>query len=248
MLAPAACVPLPAQRIGLRYHDREGHVLCRGEYLVDFDHPMRLFRETGEVTMKSRAEVSGRSRTESRLLKLLLLSFVGAAISGTALVGFALGDTLELRTGQIVQGRFVGGSPLNIRFEVDGKEQIFATKDVLNIGFSDVSDVSDVSSAPAPPAAPAPPVDSAATPAPTAPIAQSAAAPLPTHSDLPDAPVASSAARRSPSAAQAITIPAGTSLLVRMVDGVDSSTSRVGDPFQASLESDLVRWRHRGRA
>ncbi|MGA8013524.1 MAG: hypothetical protein WB949_13925, partial [Candidatus Acidiferrales bacterium] len=190
--------------------------------------------------MKSRAEVSGRSRTESRLLKLLLLSFVGAAISGTALVGFALGDTLELRTGQIVQGRFVGGSPLNIRFEVDGKEQIFATKDVLNIGFSDVSDVSDVSSAPAPPAAPAPPVDSAATPAPTAPIAQSAAAPLPTHSDLPDAPVASSAARRSPSAAQAITIPAGTSLLVRMVDGVDSSTSRVGDPFQASLESDLV--------
>ena len=149
MLAPAACVPLPAQRIGLRYHDREGHVLCRGEYLVDFDHPMRLFRETGEVTMKSRAEVSGRSRTESRLLKLLLLGFVGAAISGTALVGFALGDTLELRTGQIVQGRFVGGSPLNIRFEVDGKEQIFATKDVLNIGFSDVS---DVSSAPAPPA------------------------------------------------------------------------------------------------
>ncbi len=99
--------------------------------------------------MKSRAEVSGRSRTESRLLKLLLLGFVGAAISGTALVGFALGDTLELRTGQIVQGRFVGGSPLNIRFEVDGKEQIFATKDVLNIGFSDVS---DASSAPAPPA------------------------------------------------------------------------------------------------
>ncbi|MDR3722368.1 MAG: hypothetical protein P4L00_12265 [Candidatus Acidoferrales bacterium] len=187
--------------------------------------------------MKSRAEVSGRSRTESRLLKLLLLGFVGAAISGTALVGFALGDTLELRTGQIVQGRFVGGSPLNIRFEVDGKEQIFATKDVLNIGFSDVSDASN---APTPPAAPAPSADSAAAPATPAPVAQSAAAPPPTRSDLPDAPVANSAARRNPPAAQAITIPAGTSLLVRMVDGVDSSTSRVGDPFQASLESDLV--------
>jgi hypothetical protein len=39
---------------------------------------------------------------------------------------------------------------------------------------------------------------------------------------------------------QAITIPAGTSLLVRMIDGVDSSTNKVGDIFHGSLESGLV--------
>src|SRR6202011_568880 len=37
-----------------------------------------------------------------------------------------------------------------------------------------------------------------------------------------------------------ITIPAGQSLLVRMIDGVDSSKSHVGDVFHASLETDLM--------
>lgn len=38
----------------------------------------------------------------------------------------------------------------------------------------------------------------------------------------------------------AITIPAGTSLLVRMIDSVDSSKNKVGDSFHGSLESALV--------
>jgi hypothetical protein len=38
----------------------------------------------------------------------------------------------------------------------------------------------------------------------------------------------------------AMTIPAGQSLLVRMIDGVDSSKNHVGDIFHASLETDLV--------
>ncbi len=37
-----------------------------------------------------------------------------------------------------------------------------------------------------------------------------------------------------------VTIPAGQSLLVRMIDGVDSSKSHVGDVFHASLETDLT--------
>jgi len=36
-----------------------------------------------------------------------------------------------------------------------------------------------------------------------------------------------------------VTIPAGQSLLVRMIDGVDSSKNHVGDVFHASLETDL---------
>jgi hypothetical protein len=36
-----------------------------------------------------------------------------------------------------------------------------------------------------------------------------------------------------------ITIPAGQALLVRMIDGVDSSKNHVGDVFHASLETDL---------
>jgi len=36
-----------------------------------------------------------------------------------------------------------------------------------------------------------------------------------------------------------VTIPAGQSLLIRMIDGVDSSKNQVGDIFHASLETDL---------
>jgi hypothetical protein len=62
----------------------------------------------------------------------------------------------------------------------------------------------------------------------TAPAAAPAMAPAP-------APVASYAA---PSGE--ISIPAGESLLVRMIDGVDSSKNHVGDVFHASLETDLI--------
>lgn len=60
---------------------------------------------------------------------------------------------------------------------------------------------------------------------------------------LPETPRAQTAppARVSPAQASAggITIPAGQSLLVRMIDGVDSSKNQVGDIFHASLETDL---------
>ena len=39
----------------------------------------------------------------------------------------------------------------------------------------------------------------------------------------------------------ALTVPAGTSLSVRMGSDVSSGTQKAGDPFQASLEKDLHR-------
>ncbi len=178
--------------------------------------------------MNSRTETTDKLRLRSRILRASLLFFAGAA-----LVGIALGDTLELKTGQIVQGRFVGGSPLNIRFEVNGKEQIFPTRDVLNIGFDDTSDASNV---PAPLSTPAPPDDQRAA-------QQDSAPPPPPPADAappPSPQQSNSMPQQNGPVVHAITIPAGTSLLIRMIDDVDSSTSRVGDPFQASLESPLV--------
>src|SRR5260370_23442393 len=43
----------------------------------------------------------------------------------------------------------------------------------------------------------------------------------------------------SPASGGNVTIPAGQSLLVRMIDGVDSSQNHVGDVFHASLETHL---------
>lgn len=44
----------------------------------------------------------------------------------------------------------------------------------------------------------------------------------------------------TPSPRREVTIPAGESLLIRMIDGVDSSRNQVGDIFHASLETDLT--------
>src|SRR5881628_2787873 len=63
-------------------------------------------------------------------------------------------------------------------------------------------------------------------------VPAAAAAPTP-----PSAPVAT-VANADPGGT--VTIPAGQSLLVRMIDGVDSSKNHVGDVFHASLETDLT--------
>lgn len=160
----------------------------------------------------------------------IFLRILGVLLVAVTLTATAIADTLELKTGQIVQGKFIGGSSMNIRFQVNGQEQVFATKDVLNIGFSDIGDASNA--APQPQVATAAPAVSAAPAAASAPPAP-AAPPAPSVAATPVAP-------QSMPAAQAITIPAGTSVLVRMIDGVDSSQNRIGDMFHASLESALV--------
>jgi hypothetical protein len=186
--------------------------------------------------------------------KLSVSFYVLAAMALALLIGkLAAADTLELRSGQIIQGKFVGGSVKSIRFQVNGQEMTYPTGDVLNIGFSDQGDASSSSNAAPQDQAPPPPQqDAQATPpGPSTPPPPQAAAPPP------DAPAAAAPAPapapQNPSPAASwpppsagttqgpyITIPAGTTVFIRMIDGVDSSRNQVGDTFHASLESALV--------
>ena len=131
--------------------------------------------------------------------------FVAAAALGLLFVAGASADTLELKDGRVLQGRYVGGTQAILRFSVNGEVQAFNTTEIVALTFTN----SYGGAAAAPPAP--------ATPA--APEAPSAPAPAP--------------------ASGTIVIPAGQSLLVRMIDGVDSSKNHVGDIFHASLETDL---------
>jgi hypothetical protein len=131
-----------------------------------------------------------------------------AAITlGLFFVGVAAADTLELKNGKVVQGKYLGGTQAVLRFEVNGEVQTFSTNDVVALTFTGRSVTAAPVAAPTPMAAPA-----------TAPAA---------------APV-----NNSPGGD--ITIPAGQSLLVRMIDGVDSEKNHLGDAFHASLETDLT--------
>jgi len=110
--------------------------------------------------------------------------------------GQAMANTLELVTGQKIEGTFVGRSENRVQFEINGVVATYEAKDVKNVAFS--------ASAAAPKQTPAPPA-----PAPAAKPA-------------------------------VVSVPAGTLLMVRTKEALDSSRHRAGHRFTASLEEDLV--------
>ncbi len=130
--------------------------------------------------------------------------FLSAVALGLFFVGAATADTLELKDGRILKGKYLGGTQAVLRFEQNGEVQTFSTTEIVALTFT-------------------------GNPGHSAP----AAAPAETPAMAPTAGVASSLS------SGIVTIPAGQSLLVRMIDGVDSSKNHVGDVFHASLETDL---------
>jgi len=130
------------------------------------------------------------------------------------LAGIGFADTLELKDGRVLQGKYLGGTQAVLRFQVNGDVQTFPTNDIVALTFTRNS-----GSTPAPAAAPPPQEE----PAPAPPPSQAAPPPATANSN----------------AGGDLSVPAGQSILVRMIDGVDSSKNHVGDLFHASLETDL---------
>ena len=135
--------------------------------------------------------------------------FLTAIIVGLFFVSVAAADTLELKSGKVVQGKYLGGTQHILRFEVNGEVQTFSTNDIVALTFTGRSSSPPPAPVDAPPPAPAPAAAPAAAPVPAA-------------------------------ANGLVTVPAGQSILIRMIDGVDSSKNHVGDVFHASLETDLT--------
>jgi hypothetical protein len=187
---------------------------------------------------------------------------IAAVVLGFLLAGAAVADTLELKDGRVLQGRYLGGTQAVVRFEINGEVQTFNVVDAVAITFTGNSGKTSAPAVAPPASAPAP----AATPPPAAPPDTSAASAAPppdasqppiTSQDvpppaakpssnvqgaatLPAAQAAATSQAQDPAAQYGeITIPAGQALLVRMIDGVDSSRNHVGDVFHASLETDL---------
>jgi hypothetical protein len=153
-----------------------------------------------------------------------------------ALAGVAAADTLQMKDGRVYQGRYLGGTQAVLRFEINGNVQTFSTNDVLVITFTNSAPAPQAAedAAPPPPADAAPPAESPAAPTDATASAASAPAGAPAATPATDA-----AATQAPASGDSVTIPAGQSLLVRMIDGVDSTKNHVGDVFHASLETDL---------
>src|SRR5258708_19117462 len=125
--------------------------------------------------------------------------FLGAVVLGLFFVGAAAADTLELKAGRVLKGKYLGGTHAVLRFEINGEVQTFNTTDAVALTFTGAAG----RSAPA-------------------------AAAMPANS------MANSASGGD------VTIPAGQSLLVRMIDGVDSAKNHVGHVFHPTLQPHLT--------
>jgi hypothetical protein len=157
---------------------------------------------------------------------LALLLMCGLASWGRA-------DVLILKDGQAISGKYQGGDPGGITFLVDGQYRRYA-----------ISDVHSLTILPTPASS----MTSAPPPAPS--YSSGRSAPTPSNPPPPYPPSSSAngggwSTRSSTAASSAPesmgeTVPAGTTLTVRMIDPVDSSVNQTGETFRAALDEPLV--------
>jgi len=118
----------------------------------------------------------------------------------------AWADSLELKNGSLIKGKFLGGTESEISFQVGSSVQKYNLADIVALKFDSEGAVSGL--------------------------------PTRSKSSLSSEPGAVEHARmKSP---VFVTIPAGTRISVRTIDGIDSTKNQPGDRFQASLEEPLV--------
>jgi hypothetical protein len=124
----------------------------------------------------------------------------GLVIALCLVVSSLWADSLELKNGSRIKGKFMGGTENEVSFQVGSSRQNYNLADVVSIQFD-----SDT--------------------------------PMPARSSLPEP---GSVKRDDTKTPVYVTIPAGTGISVRTIDAIDSTKSRVGDRFQASLEEPLM--------
>ncbi len=131
-----------------------------------------------------------------------------------AILSFGFADTLTLRNGKVVQGEYLGGDSRHVRMAVEDKIVTYDVTEISSLQFGTAA---------------------AAEPA--------ASTQLKSRPQIlrPEQPAGvSEQVKTASSSASAIDVPAGTSLVVRMIDPVDSEVNHLGDTFKASIDEPVV--------
>jgi hypothetical protein len=131
-----------------------------------------------------------------------------------ALATICSADSLTLRSGRVVHGQFLGGDARQIRMAVGDRVDTFDVADVSNLQFGGGERLSSDRDNSGPP--PQQPYNG---PAPLQPQSPAYGAPPPQQ--------------------MALQIPSGTPITVRMIDGVDSEQSRLGQTYRASVDEPV---------
>jgi hypothetical protein len=135
-----------------------------------------------------------------------------------ATAGFA--DTVTLKSGRVIHGTYLGGTARQLRVDTGDRVENLDVGDVVRIEFGDF--------------APAPPPAASSEDRPRLRRAQPDSEPTIMRPDDDPAPA------QAPPPRASVELPAGTNLVVRMIDGVDSETNRVGQTFAASMDEPVL--------
>jgi hypothetical protein len=146
------------------------------------------------------------------------------------LAATSFADTLTLRSGQQVQGTYIGGSARQIKMAVGDQIQAFDVVDVASLVFNGNNGGGEALAAPLAAAPAAPPPQAAPAPPP-------AQGPTQTAMVRPDP---NAPPQTADPGSMGVEIPAGTNLVVRMIDAVDSRKNTVGQTFNASMDEPLI--------
>jgi hypothetical protein len=140
------------------------------------------------------------------------------------LISAAWADSLELKNGSVIKGRYLGGSRDDISFQVGSSVQHYPVSDIVSLRFERDRDHADNwdnhASSEVNRDEPQRPDDMAPQ--------------LMSRSDQTTPPADPASYQGS------VTVPSGTQIKIRMIDSVDSNHNQVGDAFKASLEQAIV--------
>ncbi len=127
------------------------------------------------------------------------------------LLAFGLAaDTLILKTGERITGMYIGGDARTVRFI--GPDRTPRDYSIIDVRAIEFGSSPATASAPAAPAA------------------------LPVAPASPKAPAPASAAQTAAS----VVVPAGTEIIVRTIDSIDSKTTAIGERFRCSVDDPVV--------
>ena len=152
----------------------------------------------------------------------MLLRIARVALGLIGCLSLVFADTLVLKSGSTVQGSFISGSDRSIRFATGDHVNTYSITDIDSITFGGAQANQ------------------------TSKDASSASNSQGTAADQKNADQSSkdSAASVAPPAGAVVgagtVIPAGTPIVVRMIDGVDSKEARTGQTYHASLDQPIV--------
>lgn len=139
---------------------------------------------------------------------------IGVVVVLSLLTSLAWSDSLELKNGSLIKGKFVGGTETQVIFQVGSSRQTYNIADIVSLKFDSDRPMSSATSMPS-------------------------EAPARTDALVPRPPASRTEENIYKSPSSYVTIPSGTRISVRTIDAIDSTQNQVGDRFQASLEEPV---------